>query len=63
MIEGLRYAFPKTMERLEPQYPLLIALHDRIKARPRIAAYLRSPRRLAFNQQGIFRHYPEMEEE
>jgi glutathione S-transferase len=63
MIEGLRYAFPKTMERLEPQYPLLIALHDRIKARPRIAAYLSSPRRLAFNQQGIFRHYPEMEEE
>ena len=41
----------------------VIALHDRIKARPRIAAYLSSPRRLAFNQQGIFRHYPEMEEE
>ena len=63
MIEGLRYAFPKTMERLEPQHPLVISLHDRIKARPRIAAYLSSPRRLAFNQQGIFRHYPEMEEE
>jgi glutathione S-transferase len=63
MVEGLRYAFPKTMERLEPQHPLLIALHDRIKARPRIAAYLSSPRRLAFNQQGIFRHYPEMEDE
>ena len=63
MIEGLRYAFPKTMERLEPHHPLVIALHDRIKARPRIAAYLSSPRRLAFNQQGIFRHYPEMEEE
>ena len=63
MIEGLRYAFPKTMERLEPQHPLVIALHDRIMARPRIAAYLSSPRRLAFNQQGIFRHYPEMEQE
>ena len=63
MVEGLRYAFPKTMARLEPQHPLLITLHDRIKARPRIAAYLSSPRRLAFNQQGIFRHYPEMEEE
>jgi glutathione S-transferase len=63
MVEGLRYAFPKTMARLEPQHPRLTALHDRIKARPRIAAYLSSPRRLAFNQQGIFRHYPELEEE
>ncbi len=62
MIEGLRYAFPRTMAKLEPQYSRLIALHDRIKARPRITAYLSSPRRLPFNQQGIFRHYPELEE-
>jgi glutathione S-transferase len=63
MIEGLRYAFPKTMARLEPQHPRLVALHDRVMTRPRIAAYLSSPRRLPFNQQGIFRHYPELEEE
>jgi glutathione S-transferase len=63
MIEGLRYAFPKTMARLEPNHPKLIALHDGVLARPRIAAYLASPRRLAFNQQGIFRCYPEMEEQ
>jgi glutathione S-transferase len=63
MIEGLRYAFPRTMARLEPQHPRLVALHDRVLARPRIAAYLSSsPRRLPFNQQGIFRHYPELEE-
>jgi glutathione S-transferase len=62
MIEGLRYAFPKTMARLEPQHPRLVALHDRVKVRPRIAAYLSSPRRLPFNEQGIFRHYPELEE-
>jgi len=62
MIEGLRYAFPKTVARLEPQYARLITLHDHIKARPRIAAYLSSPRRLPFNQQDIFRHYPELEE-
>jgi len=62
MVEGLRYAFPKTMARLEPAHPRLINLHDRIKARPRIAAYLASPRRLAFNDLGIFRHYPELEE-
>jgi glutathione S-transferase len=63
MIEGLRYAFPRTMARLEPQYPRLIAVPDRVSARPRIAAYLPSPRRLPFNQQGIFRRYPELEEE
>jgi glutathione S-transferase len=63
MIEGLRYAFPKTMARLEPDHPKLIALHDSVVVRPRIAAYLASPRRLAFNQQGIFRCYPEMEEQ
>jgi glutathione S-transferase len=62
MIEGSRYAFPKTMARLEPQHPRLVTLHDRVKIRPRIAAYLSSPRRLPFSEQGIFRHYPELEE-
>jgi glutathione S-transferase len=62
MIEGLRYAFPKTMAQVEPQHPKLITLHDRAMALPRIAAYLTSPRRLPFNEQGIFRHYPELEE-
>jgi glutathione S-transferase len=62
MIEGLRYAFPKTMTKLEPQYSRLIVLHDRIITRPRIAAYLSSSRRLPFNRQGIFRHYPELED-
>jgi glutathione S-transferase len=63
MIEGSRYAFPRTMAQLEPQHPRLVTLHDRIKVRPRIAAYLSSPRRLPFNEQGIFRHYPELEEQ
>ena len=63
MIEGLRYAFPRTMARLEPQCPRLIELHDRVMARPRLAAYLSSPRRLPFNESGIFRHYPELEDE
>jgi glutathione S-transferase len=63
MIEGLRYAFPKTMARLEPGHPRMAALHDRVMERPRIAAYLASPRRLPFNEQGIFRHYPELEQE
>ncbi|MGH7793793.1 MAG: glutathione S-transferase [Candidatus Binatia bacterium] len=63
MIEGLRYAFPRTMAQLERQYPRLITLHDRVMARPRIAAYLSSSRRLPFNESGIFRHYAELEEE
>ena len=62
MVEGLRYAFPKTMAQVEPQHAKAVLLHDRVMARPRIAAYLASPRRLAFNEQGIFRHYPELEE-
>jgi len=61
MIAGLRYAFPRAMERLEPKYPRSVALHDRVASRPRIAAYLASKRRIAFNQHGIFRHYPELD--
>jgi glutathione S-transferase len=61
MIEGLRYAFPRTMAKLEPQCPRLADVHDRVRARARIAAYLASPRRLPFNESGIFRHYPELE--
>jgi len=61
LIEGLRYAFPKTMARLEPSYPRLIALHDKVAARPNIAAYLQSKRRIPFNETGIFRRYPELD--
>ena len=62
MIAGLRYAFPHAMARRERRFPRAIALHDRIAARPRIAAYVSSPRRLSFNQYGIFRHYPELDD-
>lgn len=61
LIEGLRYAFPKAMARIEPAYPRLAALHGLVAARPNIAAYLVSKRRLPFNQDGIFRHYPELD--
>ena len=61
MVAGLRYAFPRSMAKLEPKYPRIVALHDRVAARPRIAGYLSSPRRLPFNQEGIFRHYPELD--
>jgi glutathione S-transferase len=61
MIAGLRYAFPRAMSRLEPAHPRLVALHDRVSVRGRLAAYLSSERRLPFNQQDIFRHYPELD--
>jgi glutathione S-transferase len=61
VIAGLRYAFPNAMARLERKIPRLVALHDRVAGRPRIAAYLESKRRIPFNQQGIFRRYPELD--
>jgi glutathione S-transferase len=61
MIAGLRYAFPRALAKLEREHPRVVALHDRVSTRPRLASYLSSPRRLPFNQQGIFRHYPELD--
>jgi glutathione S-transferase len=61
MIEGLRYAFPRTMSSLEKDYPRLAELHDRVAERPRLRKYLHSKRRIPFNQQGIFRRYPELD--
>ncbi len=61
VVAGLHYAFPKAMARVAKQYPNVVALHARVEARPRIAAYLASERRQPFNQQGIFRHYPELD--
>jgi glutathione S-transferase len=56
-VEGLRYAFPQRMKAFERKIPGLIALHDRIAARPNIATYLASERRIPFNEDDIFRHY------
>src|SRR5882724_6349967 len=61
IVEGLRYAFPKRMKRFEKQIPRLVALHDHVAERPRIAAYLQSERRIPFNQWGIFRAYKELD--
>jgi glutathione S-transferase len=61
MIEGLRYAFPRAMKRMERKFPAMVKRHDRVAARSRISSYLSSKRRIPFNQQGIFRHYPELD--
>ncbi|HEV8646823.1 MAG TPA: glutathione S-transferase [Burkholderiales bacterium] len=61
LIAGLHYAFPRTLAKVERDIPGLVALHNKVAARPNIAAYLASGRRIPFNQNGIFRHYPELD--
>ena len=61
IVEGLSYAFPVATERALARVPRVADLHARVAERPRIAAYLASERRLAFNQDGIFRRYPELD--
>ena len=61
VVAGMRYAFPNAMARITRQLPRVSALHAQVAARPRIAAYLASARRLPFNQQDLFRHYAELD--
>lgn len=61
VIRGLRYAFPRALAALEPRFPRLVQLHDRVAARPRVAAYLGSPRCVPFDENGVFRHYAELD--
>ena len=57
IVEGLRYAFPKRMKAFEREIPGLVELRDRVSVRPNIKTYLASDRRIAFNEDGIFRRY------
>ncbi len=61
IVDGLRYAFPKRMKAFQRSIPGLVDLHDRVAARPNIKTYLASERRIAFNEDGIFRHYRELD--
>ena len=61
LVEGLRYAFPKHMKAFERKIPHLVDLRDRVAARPNIKSYLESDRRIAFNTDGIFRYYKELD--
>ncbi len=57
IVAGLRYAFPRRMKAFERRIPGLVDLHDRVASRSNIKSYLASDRRIAFNEDGIFRHY------
>ena len=61
IIAGLRFAFPNAGERALSSCPRLRALHDAVFERPRIRRYVASERRIPFNNEGIFRHYPELD--
>lgn len=61
ILEGLKYAFPKAFARVTKKTPRLLALQKAVASRPRLAAYLKSSRRVAFNEDGIFRRYPELD--
>ncbi|WP_151446169.1 glutathione S-transferase [Lacisediminimonas profundi] len=61
VIAGLRYAFPQASRKALRACPRLRELHDEVFARPRIRDYLASDRRLPFNNDDIFRHYPELD--
>lgn len=61
ILEGLRYAFPRASADVADRYPHLTALREAVRARPRVAAYLASERRIPFNEDGIFRRYPELD--
>lgn len=61
LVEGLLYAFPKSTKRALKKTPLVLALHERVAQHRRVATYLRSERRLPFNEDGIFRRYPELD--
>tara|TARA_B100000678_G_C18177589_1_gene489838 strand:+ start:117 stop:824 length:708 start_codon:yes stop_codon:yes gene_type:complete len=61
LVEGLRYAFPQRMKAIAGDYPALMACRDAVAELDGIKAYLDSERRIAFNEDGIFRHYPELD--
>ncbi|MNR19982.1 hypothetical protein D3C85_1368010 [compost metagenome] len=61
LVEGLQYAFPKAAARALAATPAVVKLHANIRRRQRVHDYLQSPRRIAFNEDGIFRRYAELD--
>ena len=61
VIAGLHYAFPRATQRGLRRRPRLARLHDAVFERPRLARYLASARRQPFNNDDLFRHYPELD--
>jgi len=60
---GMTYAFPRAFAGAAKRYPRVAALAAQVAARPNVARYLASERRIPFNESGVFRHYPELDQE
>jgi glutathione S-transferase len=61
LVDGLLYAFPRATKRNLKKAPHLARLHGAVAQHKRVAAYLASERRIPFNEEGIFRRYPELD--
>jgi glutathione S-transferase len=61
LMEGLDYMFPNRMRELD--YPRLELCRQAVMEIAGVEQYLASDRRLPFNEDGIFRFYPELDSE
>ena len=63
VMEGLDYAFPRYMAEMQGSWPHLEALQAAVPEIEGVAAYLASENRMEFNEDGIFRHYEELDQQ
>ena len=63
-LDGVSFAFPKCVKTARDggKYEKVWALYERVKGHEKIAEYLKSERRQKYKM-GIYRHYPELDEE
>jgi len=61
VISGIEYAFPRNIAKIKAKFPKVFQLKESVTLRPNIAAYLTSPRRKSFSENGVFRHYDELD--
>lgn len=61
VLAGLQYAFPKAMRKALAKQKRLEKLEEFVFSRPRIERYVRSGRRLKFNDDDLYRHYAELD--
>jgi len=63
LMEGLDYAFPNYMKEMQGSWPHLEGLQGIVPEIEPLAEYLASERRIEFSEDGIFRHYEELDEQ
>ncbi|WPB55050.1 glutathione S-transferase [Xylophilus sp. GOD-11R] len=61
LVAGLQYAFPRAAALVLAEAPAVLALHERVSVLPKVAAYLASDRHIPFNNDDVFRRYPELD--